>query len=66
MASKAMTFQVGDIIQNIKPYEGEPEMLITKVDAERQEYHCTAIENGELLWDSREDEEDMDCYRKVG
>lgn len=61
-----MKFKEGDIIQNIDPYENEPEMLITKVDETRQEYHCTSIENGELLWKSIEDEEDMDCYKKVG
>jgi hypothetical protein len=60
-----MKFKEGDIIQNIKPYDGEPEMLITKEDASRQEYHCTAIEDGELLWQSIEGEEDMDCYKKV-
>lgn len=61
-----MIFVEGDIIQNKKPYEGEPEMIITKVDHNRKELHCTAIEEGKLLWNSREDFEDMDCYKKVG
>lgn len=61
-----MKFKEGDIIQNIDPYEGEPAMLIKKVDKERREYHCTAIENGEELWDSIECASEMDCYEKVG
>jgi hypothetical protein len=61
-----MKFKEGDIIQNIEPYEGEEELLITKVDEQRQEYHCIAIEDGKTVYESIEDEEDMDCYHKVG
>ena len=59
-----LAFQVGDVIQNIDSYDGEPAMRITKIDVARQEYYCTTM--CELQVQSIEDEDDMDCYVKIG
>ena len=48
---KKQAFDVGDIIQNKKPYDGEEELIITKVDANRKEYIVRSFQDGgELGW----------------
>lgn len=38
-------FDEGDFIQNIEPYEGEPERIVIKVDAGRNEYKLSTVHN---------------------